>query len=371
VKAAVYHGRQDIRVQEWPEPTALDPGDVRLEVLCASICGTDVGEYLRGPTLIPLSAPHPASGHAGPVVLGHEIVGRVVEVGSTVSDFVPGDRVVPGSGVSCGRCPWCAAGRTNLCASYYTIGLHAHGGLAELVDVPARICHRVGDECADADAVMVQPLAVALHAVRRARVRPGEVAAVIGTGGLGALIVGALVLTGVTTIGVDISPASLAVAQRVGASAIVDAGEPDAAGAIRSLAGGDGPALVVEASGVKNGLECALTSVRRGGEIQVVGLQHDLFRIDFRQLVLNEITISTSKVHVCDVDVPAAIALLEGTNLGWATFDSIVALEDVVSGGFDRLARGEAAGRIVVTPRHRSLLDPSAGATRAPVTDNL
>src|SRR5438270_8007537 len=132
MKAAIYHGPKDIRIGSVPEPQAPAASEVILEVLRAAICGTDSAEWDHGPILA-----------RPPVVLGHEFVGRVIAAGSEVQDFAPGDRVVSGAGISCGRCEWCRAGRTNLCAHYHTLGLHLNGGLAEFVATPAAICLKV------------------------------------------------------------------------------------------------------------------------------------------------------------------------------------------------------------------------------------
>src|SRR5204862_5001789 len=123
------------------------------------------------------------------VVLGHEFVGRVVEIGSDVAGLGLGDRVVSGAGISCGRCPWCLRSRTNLCAEYRTLGLQVNGGLAEYVTSPSVICRRVPDACDDDAAAMAQPLAVALHALSRVAPDPEESVAVIGAGGIGSFIV--------------------------------------------------------------------------------------------------------------------------------------------------------------------------------------
>src|SRR6185312_14568041 len=144
----------------------------------AALCGTDSAEWAHGPLLA-----------RPPVVLGHEFTGEVVAAGPEVSGFPAGTRVVSGAGISCGRCEWCAAGRTNLCAAYQTLGLHRDGGLAELVLSPAAICRSVPDGLDDTAAAMAQPLAVALHAVRRGRVAAGRGCVVLGAGGIGALAV--------------------------------------------------------------------------------------------------------------------------------------------------------------------------------------
>ncbi|MEU9803908.1 zinc-binding dehydrogenase [Streptomyces sp. NPDC051000] len=347
--AAVYHGQRDVRVQEWPDPPAPAAHELQLEILRASICGTDVDEFVSGPHLIPIHAPHPASGHTGPLVLGHEMVGRVVGVGADVAGFGVGDVVVPGSGVSCGTCRWCRAGRTNLCATYYTVGLHVDGGLAERVNVPARISRSIGDASPDV-AIMAQPLAVALRAVRGSEAEAGATVAVIGLGGIGSLAVAAFTARGIETIAVDISPARLETARRSGASVLIDASRQDAAAEIRRATGGVGADIVLETSGVPQGLETAMNAVSRGGHIRLVGLHRDPSPLNLTRLVLDEIRVSTSKVHICDQDLPEAMALLDAhPHIASTSIDAVIPLADVVSGGLERMASGRATGKVVVT----------------------
>src|SRR4051794_9130944 len=120
MRAAVYHGPGDVRIEARRDPPAPGGGELLLDVLRASICGTDAAEYDHGPVLA-----------EPPLVLGHELVGRVVAVGPGVGGIAAGDRVVTGAGVSCGTCARCTEGRTNLCERYFTLGLQADGGLAE------------------------------------------------------------------------------------------------------------------------------------------------------------------------------------------------------------------------------------------------
>jgi (R,R)-butanediol dehydrogenase/meso-butanediol dehydrogenase/diacetyl reductase len=172
VKAAVFHGPRDVRIESVPKPPAPRNGEVVLEVIRAAICGTDAAEWDHGPILC-----RPG------VVLGHEFVGRVTDVGSDVTGLRVGDRVVSGAGISCGQCAWCLSGRTNLCAEYRTLGLQVDGGLAEYVTSPAAICRSVPEACDDDAAAMAQPLAVALHALSRVAQRPEDAVAVIGPSG--------------------------------------------------------------------------------------------------------------------------------------------------------------------------------------------
>ena len=139
--AAVFHAPGDVRIEPVPEPPPPGPGELLIRVTKAALCGTDSAEWDHGPLLA-----------RPPVVLGHEFTGEVVAAGDGTSGFVPGTRVVSGAGVSCGRCEWCAAGRTNLCARYQTLGLHRDGGLAELVLSPAAICRAVPDGLDDTGA---------------------------------------------------------------------------------------------------------------------------------------------------------------------------------------------------------------------------
>src|SRR5437660_5433894 len=116
MRAAIFHGPHDVRIESVPDPVAAAPGEVVLEVIRAAICGTDAAEWDHGPVLC-----RPG------VVLGHEFVGRVVSVGDGVDDLRLGDRVVSGAGISCGNCLWCQRGRTNLCTEYRTLGLQVNG----------------------------------------------------------------------------------------------------------------------------------------------------------------------------------------------------------------------------------------------------
>ncbi|WP_242910395.1 zinc-dependent alcohol dehydrogenase [Actinomadura terrae] len=346
--AAVYHGRRDIRIQRRPDPPRPGAAEVQLAISLAGICGTDLDEYLTGPHLIPMNGRHPGSGRGGPLVLGHEMVGTVVDAGSE-SGWATGDRVVPGSGVWCGACRWCAAGRTNLCARYYTIGLHADGGLAQFVNVPGKICRSV-DGLADEVAVLAQPLAVAMHAARGCDLRPGAVVAVIGAGGIGAPAIAAVAALGAVPLVVDVAAARLRAAERLGA-ATIDAARTDAVSAVREYTGGAGAEVVIEASGTPSGLAAAVGAVQRGGLIQLVGLHRDPAPLDLTRLVLDEIRLVTSKVHVCDRDLPEAIDLLRRRpELADVLLAPVIGLPELESGGLLPLAAEKTAGKVVVNP---------------------
>jgi threonine dehydrogenase-like Zn-dependent dehydrogenase len=281
-------------------------------------------------------------------VLGHEFTGRVAALGAGVASLAPGDRVVCGAGVSCGRCAWCLAGRSNLCARYYTIGLHADGGLADQVVVPVATCVPVPEGCSDRAAALAQPLAVAFHATGRARVSPGDSVAVIGVGGIGAFIIAAARARGAgVVLAVDVSEQRLTVASGLGADAAIDA-RGDAVAAIRAATGGSGADVVIEASGSATGLASATAAVRRGGRVLLVGLHDRPRTLDLLDLTVREIELTTTLAHVSASDLPDAVELLATSDLSERVIDRMIALEDVVEDGLVALAEGRANGKILV-----------------------
>jgi threonine dehydrogenase-like Zn-dependent dehydrogenase len=348
MKAAVYHGRNDVRVEDVPEPPAPGEGELILEVLRAAICGTDAAEWAHGPRLIPLAEAHPGSGHAGSVVLGHEFVGRVIARGDGVRDFSVGDRVVSGAGVSCGSCLWCRSGRTNLCASYYTLGFQADGGLAGAVRTPASICHAVPRGCDDDAAAIAQPLAVAIHALERAGVSHGDDLAVIGVGGIGSQVVAAAAERGARVIAADLSPDRLAAAAKLGAAEVVNAASDPVDGAIREITDGAGVSVVIEASGARDALATALASVRRGGSIVAIGMPAAPPKVDLVAAILAEVDVITSVAHVCGSDLPAALELLARSEVADRSIERVIPLDRVVDEGLVQLAQGRARGKILV-----------------------
>ena len=185
MKAARFHGPGDIRIDDVPEPT-VGPGQVKVDVDWCGICGTDLHEYLDGPIFIPpKGAPHPLTGEEMPVVMGHEFAGVVAEVGDGVTTVKEGDRVAVEPYDVCGECAACRAGRYNICRKLGFVGLDGQqGGFAERCVVDARWAHPLGDIPTDLGA-LVEPLAVAYHAVRLSELQPGGTAAVFGSGPIG------------------------------------------------------------------------------------------------------------------------------------------------------------------------------------------
>jgi (R,R)-butanediol dehydrogenase / meso-butanediol dehydrogenase / diacetyl reductase len=338
MRAAVFRAPGDVRIESVPEPPPPGPGELLIKVSKAALCGTDSAEWDHGPLLA-----------RPPVILGHEFTGQVVLAGSDVTGFTAGNRVVSGAGISCGRCAWCAAGRTNLCASYQTLGLHRDGGLAEYVLSPASICRAVPDGFGDVSAAMAQPLAVALHAARRGKVGPGRSCVVIGAGGIGAFIVAAAAALGAgPLIAVDIADGRLATAAELGAAHLVSAERGDPVPAVLAAAGAAGAHVVIEASGAPASPAAALKMVRRGGDVVIVGLQAHPSGIDLFDVATREVDLHGTLAHVCGEDLSAAVGVLASTSLAATVLGDVIPLDDLVQGGLRPLAERKAHGKIVV-----------------------
>jgi threonine dehydrogenase-like Zn-dependent dehydrogenase len=201
---------------------------------------------------------------------------------------------------------------------------------------------------------MAQPLAVALHAARRGKVAPGKSCVVIGAGGIGAFIVAAAAALGAAPlIAVDVAEGRLETAAALGATHTVlggpgRAGQGGPARAILAAAGAAGAHVVIEASGAPDSPAMALESVRRGGDVVIVGLQHHPFGIDLFSVATREVDLHGTLAHVCGEDLSEAVAVLAGTPLARTVLGDVIPLDDLVEGGLRPLAERKAHGKIVV-----------------------
>lgn len=352
MKALVLHAAGDARIDERPDPRRPGAAEVSMRILRAGLCGTDATEFHAGPVLTPLVNRHPATGILGPVVLGHEFIGVVDEVGPGVDHLSVGDRVAAGAGVSCGTCAWCRRGRTNLCASYWTVGLSADGGLAERVTVPVSMLAPIAPGVRDDNAALAQPLAVGLHAVQRSRLRAGDVVVVHGVGAIGTFVVAAAAAAGAGAIvAIDVDRTRLATARQLGATHAVDATTEDADDLVRELTGGALADVSIESSGAPGAMARIQRLTRRGGTILLVGLPHAPVSVDTVDLILREIDVATTVAHVCDENLPAALEILAGRDLAELLVERVVPLDRAVEDALVPMASGAVRGKVLVDPR--------------------
>jgi (R,R)-butanediol dehydrogenase/meso-butanediol dehydrogenase/diacetyl reductase len=349
MKAALYHGPHDVRVEEIDKPVPVE-GEALLKVTRSGMCGTDASEWKAGPLIFPLHKPHPTSGLVGPMVMGHEFIGEIVELGPSVTKFQVGDRVASGAGISCGDCPRCHEGRTNLCFRYVTHGLNRHGGMAEFVAVPASTLVAIPDDLSDDHAGLAQPLAVGLHAARRAKVAPGQTVVLIGAGAIGTFVLAGLKHLGASSvIVVDFAGARLERAGRLGADHVVEVSD-NTADVVRELIGSIGADVVIEASGAPGQTDRAGSWVRQGGTLLQVGLASKPQEVNLHHLVMSEITLETTLAHVCGEDIAPALEILRSTSLAEELLEGVYPL-DQLADQLERLATGQIQGKVLFDPQ--------------------
>ncbi|UOR01352.1 alcohol dehydrogenase catalytic domain-containing protein [Leucobacter allii] len=345
MQAAVYYGAHDVRLErvDVPEPGA---GEVLIKVTRSGVCGTDASEWKAGPKIFPVEQTHPHSGHHGPLILGHEFIGEVVR--SEDPRFSIGERVASGAGVSCGECDRCREGRTNLCERYRTYGLNVDGGMAQYVAVAADTLVGIPDRLDDDAAGLSQPLAVGLHAARRAGVKPGDRVLLIGAGAIGTFVLAGLKhLVDADITVVDFGGSRLERASRVGASRVIAVDDESFEGEMAALRGSLD--VVIEASGAPGQLNRAIGLTRDGGAVLQVGLPTTAQEVDIHQLVFREITIRTTLAHVCAADMPESLTILGTTKLADELLDSVRPLRELPD-QLERLATGRIEGKVLFDP---------------------
>jgi (R,R)-butanediol dehydrogenase/meso-butanediol dehydrogenase/diacetyl reductase len=279
-------------------------------------------------------------------------MGIVMEVGAAVADLHIGQRVVPGAGRWCGTCLQCLAGRTNICERAVLYGIHAHGGLAERVTVPASMCVAVPETCSNEAAALGQPCAVAIHALDRVCIEPGQSVALFGVGGIGGFLLTALLARtqgDLSLIVVEVDTRKRRLAERLGASAFTFIRTDELTEqAIWEQTRGGGVDLAIEASGSPTAMQQALSVLRSGGTLLQVGIPAGRVSLPLERLVPREVNIVTTNGMICTIDLPLALALLSRTDLATQIADRIIPLDALVAEGLEPLALHEVLGKVLV-----------------------
>ena len=183
MRAAVWHGYKDLRIEEKPVPV---PGrdQVLIKVDWAGICGTDRHEY-EGPNFIPVKKPHRLTGRTAPLTLGHEFSGRIEQLGENVSGWNIGDRVTANGSLTCGVCEACKSGRYNICQKLGFLGVGNDGAFADFVVVDADKLFAIPEGVTQREAAVAEPLACGIHATHLLGDISGRDVVIIGPGIIG------------------------------------------------------------------------------------------------------------------------------------------------------------------------------------------
>ncbi len=337
MKAARWYNRRDIRVEEVPEPRPKK-GEVKIKVAWAGICGSDLHEYLAGPIFIPADTPHPITGEKAPVIMGHEFSGEVVELGEGVEGFAVGDRVAVEPIVACGACPSCRQGKYNLCARLGFHGLSGGGGgFAEYTTFPANFVHKLPEGMTFEEGALIEPVAVAVHAVRKGRMLEGESAIVFGAGPIGLSVIAATRAAGARKVlAVEIAEKRREYARKLGADHVLNPRQVKLNEEIMKLTDGRGVDVAFETAGVAATLLSAVESVGPDGRVVIVSIWEKPVELNPNLFVLTEKQLIGTLAYR-DV-FPATMALIADKRIDASQFITAkIKLDQIVEGGFEEL----------------------------------
>lgn len=252
-------GRVELLSRPMPEP---GPSDVLVRVRAVTLCGSDLHIF---------KGKHPAA--ALPVSVGHEIAGEVVSIGQRVTRVRPGDRVAIEPVIACGTCHFCQRGQYHLCTDISFQYRRGQGGLATYFCVSERWVHRLPERASYAEGALLEPLSVALHALKISGLKLGQSCAIFGAGAIGLLLLQVARLAGAEPVFVvDLRPFRLEQAMELGAAAALDNRQSNAVERIIGMTQGLGVEIAFEAVGLPVTLRQTLQSLRKGGKATLVGL---------------------------------------------------------------------------------------------------
>ncbi|MGI5899872.1 MAG: zinc-dependent alcohol dehydrogenase [Christensenellales bacterium] len=276
------YGRFEFKEMPLPE---IGPGDVLVRIMACAVCGSDV---------------HGMDGSTGrrrpPIIMGHEAAGIIEQVGSDVRGFAAGDRVTFDSTIYCGECPHCQCGQINLCGNRRVLGVSCEeyrmdGAFAEFASIPSRVLYKLPDSVTFRQAAMIEPLAVACHAVSLARITSGA-AVVVGCGTIGLMTAQLLRAEGFSPVIVsDVAEEKLELAASLGFEHRLNSSVEKLADAVLALTGGEGAAISIDAVGISASVMDAISSLRKGGECVLVGNIQPSVTIPLQQVVTKQLTL--------------------------------------------------------------------------------
>lgn len=312
--AAVLYGKEQLRIENVEVPK-LSPGDLLVRVRAALTCGTDVKVFRRG---------YHARMIRPPALFGHELAGDIVETGSAVTAFRKGQRIVAANSAPCDECFYCMRGQQNLCEDL----LFNNGAYAEYIRIPERIVQKntleIPEHVSYQDAALVEPLACVMRGLEETRIRPGDTIAIIGLGPIGMMFVRmAKMVYKARVIAIGRRQSQLDRAIGMGADEVVlNEDGADVITPVKSLTGGRGADVVIEAVGLPEVWQLAVQLLRRGGVVNFFGgcAEGTTVPIDTDRLHYSELTLLASFHHT-----PALVRkALDAVSRGYVTAKDFV-----------------------------------------------
>jgi L-iditol 2-dehydrogenase len=306
MKAAVYYGPGDLRIEESPLPE-IGPGDILLKVGACAICGTDMRIFRHG--------------HRGvkiPQIVGHEIAGTVAEIGKDVKGYAVGDKVAVDPIVSCGECFYCRRGLTNLCLTfkenYEAFGYYYPGGFAEYMRIPEKAIRRgnlilIKDDLALEEAAIAEPMACALNGQMLSQVGVGDHVLIIGAGPIGCMHISLAKTLGATKVIIsEFQEGRLNLARQFGADIYVNPMQEDLKEVLMKVTNGIGPSVIIISAPARKAQEMALDLAANQARINFFGglpkddhlVNLDSNVIHYKELFIHGTSGTTSNhIHKC------------------------------------------------------------------------
>jgi L-iditol 2-dehydrogenase len=287
----VFVGQGVMAIVDRPD-RAPGPGEVLVAVHASGICGSDVHGYLG------------LTGRRQPgMVMGHEAAGEIVGLGPDVTSVSVGQRVALRSILGCGRCDLCRRGQDNVCEQRQGLGMQFDGAYAERMVVPAALAVPIPDVLSYDHAALVEPFAVALHAVAITPLEPTDDVVIVGAGPIGLLTLLAVRRRGARSVTItDRSPHRLAMARSLGADLAIDVRTTDPVEAVRSSTGGRGADVVFEAVGITATVAQSLAAVRTAGHVTWIGNSAPIVELPMQDMVTRELTLRGSYTFAGEFD---------------------------------------------------------------------
>jgi (R,R)-butanediol dehydrogenase / meso-butanediol dehydrogenase / diacetyl reductase len=336
MKAGLYLSEKKVMVGELDKPT-LKQGEALIRVSYAGICGTDMMIY---------SGKHPRA--KAPLAMGHEFSGVIEELNGE-STFSVGDRVVIEPTLSCGTCEACKSGQSHVCKTLKLIGIDMHGGFAEYAAVPLHRLHVIPEGLSDAHAALAEPVAVAVHTVRRSNLKVGDTVVILGAGPIGLLIGLMVKQAGANQIIVsDISPYRLEKARELGFTAL-DAKVVDVTEEVLSLTNGIGADIVFEVAGTQITAKQMVEVSKIQGQIMVVSVYKQAPAVNLAGMHFKEISMATTRCY-SGSDFKTAIQLMASGKIDVSPFISHELPLEQIAEGFKLMENPDVSLKILFQP---------------------
>ncbi len=286
MKAVQIASPEQLKIIDVEKPVIDNRNNVLIRMTAAGICGSDVGIY------------HGTNAAATyPRIIGHEMVGRVAEIGASVTGLKVGDRVIVNQVTSCGECYPCRMGRGNVCDHLAVRGVHIDGGYQEYIAVPEADCYLLPDSLSDEDAVMIEPTTIAIQSCTRAQLEKDDMLLILGAGALGSTVLKIARQMCDHIIVADILDNKLEAAKENGAKYTIHVLKEDLEEKVREYTNGRGATVSIDASGTSDSLMKLLRATGNAGRVMVMGFSTAPIEINQFLITSKELDVRGSRLQ--------------------------------------------------------------------------